>query len=96
MLEIEIPKQAFVGLVQAFLNEGYTLYLAVEDLAVKKEFGCECGAPVVAWSPDDRHIILQLEAGTESIPCKIKCEKCGKENVRHWHKSAGPVLFRSR
>jgi len=81
--------------VEAFLSEGRGLCLIVEGMTVKKEFGCDhCGAGIVAWSPDDSHIILELKGGSGSIERKIKCGKCEKENIRYWASVAGGMVFR--
>jgi hypothetical protein len=94
---VEVPRRVFLGLVEAFLSEGRGLYLVVEGMTVKKEFGCDhCGAGVVAWSPDDQHTILGLKPEGESLERKIKCEKCKGENVRYWVKEAGHVLHVTR
>ncbi len=72
-------------MVEAFLSEDYDLSLIGDGMTAKKEFGCDqCGAGIVAWSPDDQHTILRLAQESNSIERKIKCEKCGKENVRYW------------
>lgn len=87
---VEVPKEAFLGLVEAFLSEGRSLYLIVEGMTAKKEFGCDqCGAKIESWSPDDQHTILRLKAEGDSLERKIKCEKCGKENTRYWVKTGG-------
>jgi len=94
MSDMRIPRQAFLGVVEAFLNEGRSISLVVEAMTVKKEFGCDyCGAGIVAWSPDDQHTILRLESEKESIERKIKCEKCQKENIRYWVKQAPPRIM---
>ena len=90
---VEVPRHAFLGLVEAFLSEDRTLYLIVEGMTVKKEFGCDhCGAGVVAWSPDDQHTILGLKSEGDSLERKIVCEKCKKENTRYWVKTGGVFL----
>jgi len=92
---VEVPRQAFLGLVEAFLSEGRNLYLVVEGMTEKKEFGCDnCGARIEIWSPDDSHVILELDSTSASLERKIKCPKCGKENVRYWRASGMPI-FRS-
>jgi len=93
---VKVPRQAFLGLVEAFLSEGRDLILCVRGLTVKKEFGCDhCGAGIVAWSPDDQHIIFRVGKESESIERKIVCTNpnCKKENVRYWVKEAGPVFM---
>jgi hypothetical protein len=90
---VEVPRQALVGLVEGFLNEGRTLYLIVEGMTEKKEFGCDhCGAGIVAWSPDDQYTILRLKSEGDSLERKIVCEKCKKENTRYWVRAAGPYI----
>lgn len=94
---VEVPRQAFLGLVEAFLSEGRGLCLIVEGMTVKREFGCDhCGAGNVAWSPDDQYTILRLKAEGDSLERKIKCGKCEKENIRYWVKEAGHVLLKTR
>ena len=90
---IEVPPEAFRGLVEGFLSKNRTLYLIVEGMTVKKEFGCDhCGAGIETWSPDDQHTILRLKSEGESLERKIKCPKCEKENTRYWVKEAGHVF----
>jgi DNA-directed RNA polymerase subunit M/transcription elongation factor TFIIS len=91
---VGIPRQAFLGLVEAFLSENCQLYLIVRRLVVTKVFGCDhCGASIMASSPDDQHTILSVKAEGESLERKIVCEKCKKENIRHWVKEAGHVFL---
>jgi hypothetical protein len=93
---VEVPKQAFLWLAEAFLSEGRTLYLIVEGMTEKKEFGCDhCGAKIESWSPDDSHIILELDGGSGSLERKIKCQNCGKENIRYWRASGGRPIVKS-
>jgi DNA-directed RNA polymerase subunit RPC12/RpoP len=90
---VEVPKKAFLGLVEGYLSENYRLYLIVEGLTVKKEFGCDhCGAKIEAWSPDDHHTILELKGGPESIERKIECPTCEGESIRYWTKEARGMI----
>ena len=93
---VKVPKEAFLGLVEAFLSEGRTLYLIVEGMTEKKEFGCDhCGTKIESWSPDDSHTILELDAGSGALERKIKCPKCGKENTRYWRASGYRPIVKS-
>jgi len=93
VVTIEVPKQVFLGLVEGFLNEeGYTLYLVVEELVVKKTFSCKqegCGKPFDAYSPDDEHTVPHLEEKPDAIWRSPKCPN-GHINVVWWGKEAGP------
>jgi hypothetical protein len=93
-----VPKQAFLGLVEGFLNEDHRLYLWVEELTEKKEFGCDhCSGTITVWSPDDAHTVLLLEKIEGSIERKYKCKnpKCGKENIRFWKQTGFRPVIRS-
>ena len=82
--------------MEAFLSESRRLWLIVEGMTVKKEFGCDhCGAKIEAWSPDDHHTILELKGGPESVERKIECPECEEISIRYWTKEAGPVLLRT-
>ena len=55
---VEVPKEAFLGLVEGFLNQNYRLFLSVEELPDKKTFSCKekgCGKPFDAYPPDGIH-----------------------------------------
>jgi hypothetical protein len=87
---VEVPREAFLALVESFLNGNYQLYPTVRGMTVKRKIGCDhCGATVPAWSPDDRNTILSINSGKESVERKIKCEKCKRDNLRYWLKAAG-------
>ena len=92
---VKIPRQAFSSLVEAFLKQGYDLSLVVDGMTVKKEFGCDhCGTGLVAWSPDDEHVIFRLTQESDSVERKIVCTNpdCKKENVRYWVKRATGIF----
>lgn len=95
-MEVKVPKQAFLGLVEGFLNTDYKLCLWVQGVTEKKTFGCDkCGGSIEAWSPDDTHTTLRLEKEKDSIERNIKCPKCEHANIRYWVKQAGPVFLRT-
>jgi DNA-directed RNA polymerase subunit M/transcription elongation factor TFIIS len=91
---MKVPRKVFPSLVEAFLNEGYDLYLVVKSLTSKKDFGCDhCGATITVASPDDEHTILSLKQEKDSLERKIVCPNCKKENTRYWLKQAGAAFF---
>ena len=80
MKTIEVPKQAFLGLVEGFLNEtGYKLYLVVEELAATKEIGC-CTEILKIASPDDVYVQVKLE-NPKQVDCVEREYKCGKQHI---------------
>ena len=87
METIEIPKQAFLGLFEGFLNEaGYKLTLIVEELTRERKFSCKevgCGEPFIAYPPDDEHIIPKLEQIEGAVSRSYKCPK-GHVNTVYW------------
>jgi DNA-directed RNA polymerase subunit M/transcription elongation factor TFIIS len=90
---VEIPGQAFPSLVEAFLSEGYRLTLIVDGMTEKKEFSCDnCGATIEVSSPDDIYTILELKPVEDNVERKIKCPKCGSDNVRYWRKPSSRVF----
>jgi hypothetical protein len=86
---VEVPKEAFLGLVEAFLNKDCKLYLIVEPLATKKEIGCSgqyCTEILKLASPDDEHTEISLEKPKEpSIEREYKCPSGHITKVYWYH-----------
>lgn len=86
---VDVPKGAFLGLVEAFLSGNYRLYLTVEEMAEKKTFSCKekgCGAPFDVYPPDDAHTIALLEQREGSIERTYTCPN-NHENTIYWAES---------
>jgi hypothetical protein len=93
---VDVPKQAFLGLVEGFLSGNYQLYLIVEEMAEKKTFSCKekgCGKPFDAYPPDDEHVVPRLESAEGAVDRTYKCPE-GHENTIFWFKGTGR-MFRS-
>lgn len=86
---MEVPRQAFLGLVEGFLKEEkYRLSLIVEELSEKKVFSCKeegCGKPFDAYPPDDEHTIPHLEEKPDTVKRSYKCAD-GHINPIWWEK----------
>lgn len=85
---VDVPKEAFLGLVEAFLNEDCRLYLIVESLATKKEIGCSgqyCTEILKVASPDDEHTEISLEKPKD--PSIEREYKCSSEHITkvYWY-----------
>ena len=86
---VDVPKEAFLGLVEGFLSGNYRLYLIVESLATKKEIGCSgqyCTEILKIASPDDEHTEISLEKPKEpSIEREYKCSQ-GHITKVYWYR----------
>jgi len=76
---IEVPRQAFPGMVEAFLSEDRTLYLIVEGIMTVKEIGCSgqyCTEILKVAPPDSNHAEVTLQKPTEGdfIEREYKCK----------------------
>jgi hypothetical protein len=95
---VEVPKEAFLGLVEAFLSENYRLWLIVEDLPEKKTFGCKekgCAMSFTVYPPDDMHTTAVVERREDAIERTYQCSE-GHENTLYWVGPPKPAFMTSR
>ena len=92
---VEVPKEAFLGLVEGFLNQNYRLFLSVEELPEKKTFSCKekgCGKPFDAYPPDGIHTAASVEKTEDAVERTYKCPD-GHENTLYWLGPPKPVFM---
>ena len=95
---VDVPKEAFLGLVEGFLSGNYRLYLFVEEMGEKKTFSCKekgCGLPFDAWPPDEEHIVPRLEPADGAVERTYSCP-ANHENAIYWFKETEPKLAFSK
>ena len=94
MKTIALPKQAFLGMVEGFLNQtGFKLYLMVVKLPEKKVLSCKqegCGKPFDAHPPNETHTVPLLEEKPNTI---LRSYQCPDKHVNKiwWTKEADPI-----
>lgn len=85
-----MPREAFLNLVESYLNANCRLYLVVRGLATKKEIGCSgqyCTEILKVASPDDRNTEIALQKPSEGdyIEREYKCSTGHITKVYWYH-----------